>query len=125
MGRRLKILLVDEGPRGTVFFRKILSENGYAVDVYSDPEKVLGKLRVKKYDMIILDSSVSQGNGLSVLKRIHSEHPDERVIVMSSSPSWREGKEAYSGGAIDYVSKSFDEHSLLGIVRGDLGKVRV
>lgn len=122
MKRGIKILLVDEGPRGASFFQKILCKHGYKVDVDLDPEKALVKLNSKKYDFIILDSSVSQGNGLSILKRIHREYPEERIIVVSASPSWREGKEAYFEGAIDYISKSFDEASLLSVLREDLEK---
>lgn len=122
MRRKTKILLVEEGFREVSFFQKILSKHGYEVDVNINPQKTLEKLSTKKYDVIILDTSVSQGNGLSILNRIHGEHPEERVIVISASPSWREGKEAYLRGAIDYISKSFDEVGLLNTLREDLKK---
>jgi len=122
MKRQIRILLMDKGLREASFFQKNLSKHGYKVDVDINPQETLGKLNSKKYDVIILDASVSQGNGLCILDRIHSEHPEERVIVVSASPSWREGKEAYSKGAIDYISKSFDEVSLLNSLREGLEK---
>ncbi len=122
MRRKTRILLLYEGLRGATFFRKVLSKHGYKVDVDHGSRKCLEKLSAKKYDAIILDSSVSGGNGLSLLRRIHSKYPQERVIVVSASPSWREGKEAYLEGAIDYISKSFDEESLPNVVREDLKK---
>lgn len=122
MRREPRILLLDERVRDATFFQKVLSRHGYKVDVDHEPRKGLERIGAKKYDAIVLDSSISQVNGLSILARIRSKYPEERVIVVSASPSWREGKAAYLEGAVDYISKSFDELSLINALREDLRK---
>ncbi len=113
MKKNHKVLLIDDKPWWSGFSKKVLSEHGYKVDVAHDEEMALRKLDSQKYDMVILDFYVSGADGVSSLKRILNKHPEERVVVVSASPSWEEGRDIFREGAIDYFSKSLDENKLL------------
>ncbi len=113
MRRKSKILLIDDKPWWSGFSMKVLSEHGYKVDMAYDEEEALRILDSRKYDLVIMDYYVSGVNGITSLMRILEKHPCERVVVVSASPSWKEGRDIFRAGAIDYLSKSLDENKLL------------
>ena len=113
MKKNPKILLIDDKPWWSGFSQKVLSEHGYKVDIAHDEEGALMRLDSRKYDIVIMDYYVSGVDGVSSLRRILNKHPEERVVVVSAAPSWKEGRDICRAGAFDYLSKSFDENKLL------------
>ena len=116
------ILLIDDKPWWSDIFEKVLSKHGYRVDIVSNEKGALKRLDEQKYDIVVLDFYVSGSDGISSLKRILEKHPDERIIVVSASPTWEEGREIFALGAIDYLSKPADESSILRLVETNLRK---
>lgn len=71
------------------------------------------------YELVVLDS-LSGGEDLGTLRTIRGRYPDIRVIVVSAAPSWRGARESFRLGAVDYLSKSYDEDKLIKSVEAAL-----
>lgn len=56
-------------------------------------------------DIVVLDISLPDKNGLEVLKQIKINYPSVKVIVLSMHPEERYALRAYKAGAAGYLSK--------------------
>jgi two-component system response regulator ArlR len=66
----VRILVVDDDNDHLRLFAMVLENEGYFVDVYTDPVKALLKFRSNYYDLALLDYLMPHLNGLELYKRI-------------------------------------------------------
>jgi DNA-binding NarL/FixJ family response regulator len=59
----------------------------------------------KKYDLVLLDISLPDMNGLSVLKHLRQQNPKLAVIILSTHPEEHYAIRALRAGAAGYVNK--------------------
>ena len=103
------ILVVDD----SALMRRVIcdiinSDNRFqAIDTCCDGLQAYEKLKVKRYDAVLLDVYMPRMNGLELLERIQTEHIDATVIVVSTLTT--EGAsvtvQAMELGAVDFVTK--------------------
>lgn len=116
-----RILLIDKEPWwADDFFKRVLGRRGYRVEVEPDEERALSRMGRRHYEVVILDS-FSGKEELGTLRTIRARYPDVRVIVVSAAPSWQGARESLRLGAMDYLSKSYDEDRLVKSVEAALG----
>ena len=106
------ILVVDddEGIRSLV--KKYLNEKNYLVTTAHNAENASEKVKIIKFDLIILDIMMPGKTGLQFLKEIrkNSRVPILMLTAMSSTEDRIDGLET---GADDYLSKPFQPKELL------------
>ena len=68
-------------------------------------------------DVLLLDLSMPDLDGIEVTRRLHELAPDTAVVVMTAHGSVRSAVEAMQGGAYDYLAKPFAMPELLARVR--------
>jgi len=68
-------------------------------------EDMLNKLGQYAFDVLILDTELSYGNGLEVLKKIKIRNPGMPVLIMSMFPVEQYEESVFRAGAHGYVSK--------------------
>jgi DNA-binding NarL/FixJ family response regulator/AraC-like DNA-binding protein len=82
----------------------------------------------EKPDIIITDISMPEMNGVELIKRVKSSHPDIKVLVLSAYDDFHFVKEALKHGAEDYLLKyELDENcvnELLNKICGEIEKER-
>ena len=71
----------------------------------SDAAELAKILARKPPDIVVLDISLPDKNGLDVLKHIKINYPSVEVIILSMHPEERYGIRAYKAGASGYLSK--------------------
>jgi DNA-binding NtrC family response regulator len=96
-----RILIIDDEPRWIEFARSDLGKL-FEVEVATDLETALDKLKRKHYDLIVTTS-----RRLEVLETISKEYPRKRVVVATGQPTTREAISMYRLGALDYFAKDF------------------
>ena len=62
----------------------------------------------RQFDAAILDYRLPDGDGVSLLKRLHHVDPDLPVVMLTASKDVETIVEAVKAGAVDYVTKPFD-----------------
>lgn len=117
-----KILLVDDA----AFMRKVikdaLSKNGYT-DLY---EAVDGADAVEKYeelkpDLVIMDITMPNMDGLEALKAIRGKNSSANVVMCSAMGQESMVIDAIQSGAKDFIVKPFKPDRILKTVTSILG----
>ena len=117
-----KILCVDDA----AFMRKVvkdtLSKNGYT-DLY---EAVDGADAVEKYseinpDLVIMDITMPNMDGLQALKTIRGNHPDAKIVMCTAMGQEGMVVDAIKSGAKDFIVKPFNKERIVETVKTILG----
>ena len=102
------ILVVEDDMAYANVYRRKLSKEGYDVVIEGNGDKVLGVVREKKPDLILLDLVMPGKNGFEVLQEIrsHKEFDSIKIIVASNLSQDIDIEKAKHAGADDYFIKS-------------------
>lgn len=105
----MRILLVEDDKFFQKFYSLKLKEQNIEVDVASDGEEGLAKMKTWKPDLILLDLIMPKVDGFTVLgKRMNDSNLKKiPVIVFSTLGQQQDVAKAKELGATDYVNKSF------------------
>lgn len=103
----MKILIVEDEPQMLDNMRKTLEQEQYQVEFASDFKTASNKLGVYKYDCVLLDINLPDGNGLELLKQIKAQGKEDGVIIVSAKDSLDDRLTGLNLGADDYLPKPF------------------
>ncbi len=111
----MKILLIEDDKFFQKFYAVKLKEQNYEVDVASDGEEGIMKMREFKPDLIFLDLIMPKTDGFSVLKTRQQDPTLLKipVIVFSTLGQENDVRLAKSLGANDYINKSFFDFGVM------------
>ncbi|BCK84724.1 response regulator [Dysosmobacter sp. NSJ-60] len=117
-----KILLVDDAAFMRKMIKDTLSKNGYT-DLY---EAVDGADAVEKYseikpDLVIMDITMPNMDGLEALKAIRSKDSGANVVMCSAMGQEGMVMDAVRSGAKDFIVKPFKPDRVLKTVNNILG----
>jgi signal transduction histidine kinase/DNA-binding response OmpR family regulator len=102
------ILLIDDSETIQAAIAGVLSKSDYLLTTASSGAEGLSCLQQQKCDLILLDYSLPDIDGLRLLEQILTEKPDIPVIIVTGSGSERIAVDALKTGAADYVIKTND-----------------
>ncbi|MFA9288335.1 MAG: PleD family two-component system response regulator [Weeksellaceae bacterium] len=110
----MKILVAEDDKFFQKFYKSQLVEHGHEVEVTSDGNEALDKLKVSKPDLLLLDIIMPNKDGFEVLTAI-SQDPSLKVPILIFSTLGQEAdiKRAMELGAKGYVNKSFFDLDVL------------
>ncbi len=114
-----RLLVVDDDPGIRDLLRRYLAEQGFAVSAVQDGEMMDDWLARNTADLVILDLMLPGEDGLSLARRLRSDH--KLPIIMISARS--EDVDRIVGlevGADDYLAKPFNPRELLARIRAVL-----
>ena len=117
------ILVVDddEGIRSLV--KKYLNEKGYLVTTASDAEDASEKIKIIKFDLIILDIMMPGKSGLDFLNEFKN-NINTPIILLTAKGEANERIEGLEKGADDYLPKPFEPKELDLRVRNIISKTK-
>jgi two-component system chemotaxis response regulator CheY len=109
-----KVLLVDDAAFMRMMLKDILSNNGY--EIVGEAEN--GAVAVDKYvelkpDIVIMDITMPEMDGLQAIKEIRAKDPQAKVIMCSAMGQQGMVIEAIQSGAKDFVVKPFQPDRVL------------
>ena len=115
------ILLVDddEGIRSLV--KKYLNENSFLVTTSDSAENASEKVKIIKFDLIILDIMMSGKSGLDFINE-HKKDLDTPIILLTAKGEANERVEGLELGADDYLAKPFEPKELILRIKNILTK---
>src|SRR3954468_23003762 len=103
-----QVLVVDDEPDLRTLYELTLLREGYRVDAAASLAEAWQQLDARKFDAVITDMRLPDGQGLELLHRMASEQRAERCIVMTAYGSAENAVEALKAGAFDYLTKPVD-----------------
>src|SRR5213079_3401561 len=91
----------------------LLRGEGYGVSSAETGESGLEKLEQHPYDLLLLDVSLPDRNGLDMLKEIHRRDPQLSIVLITAYGSIDMARAAFKNGAMDYITKPWSNDELL------------
>lgn len=122
IGRRPKILVVEDDRDLAVLLRRQLESEGYQVLLASGGEDALWLAKEAQPQLITLDIMLPDLDGFTVLERLKANPLTSGIPVVIVSVI-TETERGYSLGAVDYIVKPFEEEQLFEAVRNALSSV--
>lgn len=89
--QQAQVLIAEAESELLVLFREYLSSLGLHADTADRGNEALDRFldrnnKEKPYRAIILDTHLSNPSGIDVAKRIHSEKPDQKIVLVTTTP---------------------------------------
>ncbi len=107
------ILVVDDEAEIREGLETLLSSEGFEVTPAETGEAGLARLEDKPYDLLLLDVSLPDRNGLELLKEIHRRDPYLSIILITAYGSIDMARAAFKSGAQDYITKPWSNDELI------------
>jgi len=113
----LRILVVDDDVNMRSAVKRLLStrEGWVVVGTAADGSEAVGKAKDLQPDVVIMDVTMPQMNGLEATPHIKKVTPATEVLIFSQHGSRELSREAERVGASGYVSKSQSEALLVAV----------
>lgn len=115
----IRILIADDHPIVRQGFTQVLSETADLVvaDEAGNGREVLALVARRDYDVILLDISMPEKNGLEVLKELKAVNPRIPVLILSIYPEEQYAVRAFRDGASGYLTKASTPKELIAAIR--------
>lgn len=113
----MRILVVEDNPTLADGLAAVLRVAGYAVDVVHDGVSADAVLGTESFDLVVLDLSLPEMDGLEVLRRMRARKNASAVLVLTARGALDERVRGLDLGADDYMTKPFEVSELEARVR--------
>lgn len=106
MGKR--VLITDDTAFMRMTLRNVLEKNGYEVaGEAEDGQQAVEKYRELKPDLVTMDITMPNMDGITAIKKIMEIDPNAKIIVCSAMGQKALVIEALNAGARDFIVKPF------------------
>ena len=117
------ILLVDDDDGIRSLVKKYLNENNFLVTTADSSEDASEKIKIIKFDIIVLDIMMPGKSGLEFIEE-HKKNLDTPVILLTAKGEAKERIEGLEKGADDYLPKPFEPKELILRIKNILNKTK-
>lgn len=113
----MRVLVVEDNLTLADGVAAVLRGGGYAVDVVNDGISADAVLAAEHFDLVILDLTLPQMDGLAVLRSMRARGNTSSVLVLTARGALDERVRGLDLGADDYMTKPFEVSELEARVR--------
>ena len=118
-----KIMLVDDAAFMRMMVKNALTKSGYDNFVEAqDGAEAVKKYDEEKPDMVIMDITMPNMDGLQALKTIRENDPNAKVVMCTAMGQEGMVVDAIKSGAKDFIVKPFNADRIVQTVNTILGK---
>jgi len=119
MSRKKIVLLIDDSMVNLAMLKKVLQKHGFHVLLANNGERGLTLAKQYLPDIILLDVIMAGWDGYETCQQIkqHIELTQIPILFLSALEDTKNKVRAFQAGAVDYISKPFQEQELLARVR--------
>lgn len=103
----MKVLIIEDNQELAESIRQFLEQESYICETAESCTDAKNKLVSFRYDCILLDIMLPDGNGLTLLRFIRSEKIESGILIMSAKNALDDKIEGLETGADDYLTKPF------------------
>lgn len=117
-----KILIVDDAAFMRMMIKEILSKNGYeVVGEAQDGSIAIEKYKELKPDLVTMDITMPEMDGIAALKEIKKFDANAKVIMCSAMGQQAMVIDAIQAGAKDFIVKPFQADRVIEAIKKTLG----
>ena len=111
-----KILIVDDAEFLRVSISKMLVGGGHEVIEADNGLNAVNTYKSAKPDVVLMDITMPEMDGLAALKEIRAADPNARVVMLTALGQESMVLEAIKSGAKDFVVKPFEPERVLAAI---------
>jgi DNA-binding NtrC family response regulator len=107
------ILVVDDEVEIREGLEALLTSENFEVSLAGTADEGLRKLEESPFDLLLLDVSLPDRNGLDLLREVHQRDPSLCIILITAYGSIDMARDAFKSGAQDYITKPWSNDELI------------
>ncbi|HZH83583.1 MAG TPA: response regulator [Phototrophicaceae bacterium] len=107
------VSIVDDDPHAREGIKELVESLGYNALAFVSAQDFLQSGAVAKTSCLITDLQMPGLNGLELQERLQAQGYQTPVILITAYPNESHRRRALSAGAVGFLSKPFEERSLL------------
>lgn len=117
-----RILIVDDAAFMRMMIKDILTKNGFeVVGEAADGSQALEKYKEVRPDLVTMDITMPEMDGITSLKEIKKIDPSAKIIMCSAMGQQAMVIDAIQAGAKDFIVKPFQADRVLEAIKKTLG----
>ena len=113
----MRALVIEDDPALRAQIAKILTDEGFAVDVAGDGEQGLYMAEEYPVDIAIVDLGLPKTPGMDIIRKARKSGRSFPVLILTARDGWQSKVEGLEAGADDYLVKPFHKEELLARTR--------
>ncbi|MBN6185819.1 response regulator [Aneurinibacillus sp. BA2021] len=116
-----RVLIVDDAAFMRMMIKEILTKNGYnVVGEASDGAQAVEKYKELNPDLVTMDITMPEMDGITALKEIKKINPAAKVIMCSAMGQQAMVIDAIQAGAKDFIVKPFQADRVIEAIKKTL-----
>ena len=116
------VLICDDAAFMRMMIKDILSKNGYIIAGEAcNGSEAASKYKELKPDLVLMDITMPEVDGIQALKLIRQDDPNASVIMCSAMGQQAMVIEAIQSGAKDFIVKPFQADRVLEAIKKVIG----
>lgn len=116
--KTIKAILIEDDPKMCEILQEYLADYGIKLTAFRLPSKGIAAIQREEFDILILDLSLPEMDGLEVCK-IVKESSTLPIIITSARSAVSDRVVGLEIGANDYLPKPFDPRELVARIRAN------
>lgn len=118
----MRILIIEDETELLSALAKGLALKGYAVDQAENGTVGYQMAADEQYDLIVLDLNLPGMDGFEILKKLQTEQPETKALILSANHLLESKLAGFELGASDYLTKPFHFAELEARIRALLNR---
>jgi len=119
------VFIVDDDVSVRESLELLIQNEGWEPQTFASAQQFLDRPRVFAPSCLILDISLPGLNGLELQKRLAMERTDMPIIFITGHGDVQKTVQAMKAGAVEFLTKPFNDEALLSAVRQSLERSRL
>ena len=109
----MRLLLIEDNERFATLLRQGLGGAGFTVDVLGTAHEANASLEHGRWDVVVLDRGLPDGDGIAVLTDMRRRGDTTPVLILTAHGSLKDRVSGLQSGADDYLVKPFALEELI------------
>jgi FixJ family two-component response regulator len=119
------VFVVDDDVSVRESLELLIQNEGWQAETFASAQEFLERPRASLPSCLVLDVSLPGLNGLELQQQVSSERKDMPIIFITGHGDIPTSVRAMKGGAIEFLTKPFNDEVLLNAVRQALDRSRI
>jgi DNA-binding NtrC family response regulator len=116
-----KIIIIDDEKIVCDMAQRVLTQEGYEVETFTDSQQALERIKNQKFDLVITDLKMENVDGMDILREVNQRYPDAKVIMLTAYATLDAAIEAIRERIFDFFPKPVKIDDLKNSVKKALG----